>query len=268
MLTERQLLSDIDAAVASGAADRLRWAARAALRFLSEFDGSRWLATELSARMPAWQAAYERVPVAQRRQELAGLDAFESLRALLHGGSVDVVRRTRVPEVEPALNNAEYHAAADYLLDEERLREIRGVFILPSEPEPVIAIGAIDLHAAPLVRLYHEGLIERPWASSPWRAETALIEDAVLMAFAVGDLRDPCQISDVTQRLRPSLLELDGDAVVAAEERAFKTLVDTQLLESTGLDSYRASPEGMRAVVMRLLPTWFAAQQVAPADFP
>lgn len=54
MLTERQMLRAFDSAVESGAADRLCWAAQAALRYVSEGEGGPWFINQLAERLLAF----------------------------------------------------------------------------------------------------------------------------------------------------------------------------------------------------------------------
>jgi len=259
MLTERQMLREFDAAVESGAADRLCWAAQAALRYVSEADGGQWFMNQLAERLPAWRAARGRLKAAHERFDTDGNHAFESLTLILEGGSVGVIGRRILPAIEPAADEAEAQALADYLGDEDRLREFRGGFSLPPEPEPVLVIGAIEFQAPPLVRMYHEGLIERPWGERVWRSEPALIEDAILMAYAIGELQDSKRTLDIVHRIEPHLRELDELDSWESGVRAFKRLCRCGLVEPTGLGTYRASSQGARVVAVHLIPAWSEA---------
>lgn len=257
MLTERQMLRAFDAAVGSGEAGRLCWAARAAFQYVAEAKGGPWFTNQIAKRLPAWRSARGRLNTAVARLDTEGDRAIESLALLLEGSSpVGMIGQLQLPTVESAENEAEAQALADYLGDEDRLLELRSDFVLPTEPEPVLVVGVIEFQGPPLVLMYHEGLIERPWGERSWRAEPALIEDAILMAFAIDELRDPRRTLDVVRRIVPHLRELDESESWEAGARAFRRLGRCGLLEQTGLDTRRASAEGGLVVATHLMPAW------------
>jgi len=267
MMNERQMLRAFDSAVESGATDRLFWAAQAALRYVSEAEGGPWFMNQLAERLPAWRAARSRLNAADGRLDTEGDQAIKSLTLLLEGGPVGMIGRRQLPAIEPAADEAEAQALADYLGDEDRLREFRGVLALPTEPEPVLVVGAIEFQAPPLIRTYHEGLIERPWGERPWRAEPALIEDAVLMAFAIGELHDAKRTLDVVHRIEPHLRELVEIDAWGAGANGFGHLLRSGLVEPTGVGTYRASSQGARVVAVHLMPAWGEAQSGLMSDF-
>ena len=267
MLTERQMLRAIDSAVESGDVGELCWAARAAFRYVSDADGGPWFMNQLAERLPAWRSARGRLGVANGQFVAAGDQAIESLQLLLEGGPARLIGSRQLPAVEPAGNEAEEQALADYLGDEDRLREVRCCFALPTEPEPVLVVGTIEFQAPPLVRMYHEGLIERPWGERPWRAEPALIEDAVLMAFAIGELHDAKRTLDVVHRIEPHLRELVEIDAWGAGANGFGHLLRSGLIERTGLGTCRASSRGARVVAVHLMPAWGEAQSGLMTEF-
>lgn len=257
MLTERQMLRAFESAVASGDGDRLCWAARAALHFVSETEPGPWFMNQLAERLPAWRTARGRLTLAEGGPQAEGTQAIESL-AMFFGGSgrVELIDRRELPFFESAAGEAEAHALADFLGDEDRLRELRCDFALPSEPEPVLVVGAIEFHGPRLVRMYHEGQIERPWGDRQWGAEPALIEDAILLAFAMSELQEPERTLEVVRRVAPHLRELEPCECREVGAQAFSRLCHRGLVESAGLGIYLASKKGALLATANLMPAW------------